>query len=203
MITEGRTYLHLASVCKYFSLIIYVKLLAYCPPISQPFTFTIVSSICEFLNLKAFSLTVHRLVNNQVFWHCVHFSFQRLHLLQHGFHDGHSCEPQLLLTVHELMQQRDTNSQIDMAILELSKAFDTVPRDNVLIKFQHNGPILDINIFKVNRPVCNGRWKEIRVSKSWLRCTTRDCFRAPYISPHYQLFTGYCNPPLCWWLLSM
>ncbi len=32
------------------------------------------------------------------------------------------------------MQHRDNNSQIDMAVLDFSKAFDTVPHDKVLGK---------------------------------------------------------------------
>ena len=47
--------------------------------------------------------------------------------LQHGFRSGHSCESQLVITMHDLMQSFDRRLQTDMIILDFSKAFDTVP----------------------------------------------------------------------------
>lgn len=45
----------------------------------------------------------------------------------HGFRSGFSCETQLITTTHDLLSSFDTNIQTDIAILDFSKAFDTVP----------------------------------------------------------------------------
>ena len=46
---------------------------------------------------------------------------------QHGFRRGHSCESQLIQTMHDLCSSRDKRVQTDMLVLDFSKAFDTVP----------------------------------------------------------------------------
>ena len=68
---------------------------------------------------------------------CKHF---RSHLerygiltpLNHGFRAKFSCETQLLLTLQDLLHARDNKIQTDIAILDFSKAFDTVPHAKVL-----------------------------------------------------------------------
>ena len=65
--------------------------------------------------------------------------------LQHGFRHKHSCETQLLITTNDLLMKRDKNVQIDVAILDFSKAFDTVPHRRLQHKLAHygiDGPIL-------------------------------------------------------------
>ena len=52
----------------------------------------------------------------------------------HGFRSRHSCETQLLLTTHDIINRRETSKQVDVAILDLSKAFDTVPHKRLLNK---------------------------------------------------------------------
>ena len=46
---------------------------------------------------------------------------------QHGFRAGRSCETQLLTTIHDFMLNWDKNNQVDTAVLDFAKAFDTVP----------------------------------------------------------------------------
>ena len=57
----------------------------------------------------------------------------------HGFRSRHSCETQLLLTTHDLLKERDNGKQIDVAILDFSKAFDTVPHKRLLGKLEQFG----------------------------------------------------------------
>ena len=59
--------------------------------------------------------------------------------LQHGFRSGRSCETQLVTTFQDPAQMHNKKgSQIDIAILDFSKAFDTVPHDGLLSKLKHN-----------------------------------------------------------------
>jgi len=45
--------------------------------------------------------------------------------LQHGFRVGRLCEAQLLTTLQDFIQNYDLNNQIDIAVLDFAKAFDT------------------------------------------------------------------------------
>ena len=51
--------------------------------------------------------------------------------LNHGFRSGYSCETQLLVTLNELLHFNDKGLQTDVAILDFSKAFDTVPHEEL------------------------------------------------------------------------
>ena len=58
--------------------------------------------------------------------------------LQHGFRPERSCETQLVTTFQDLAQMHNKKgSQIDIAVLVFSKAFDTVPHDGLLSKLKH------------------------------------------------------------------
>ena len=60
-------------------------------------------------------------------WHTFLEDHKILTDLQHGFRSGRSCETQLVTTFQDLAQMHNKKgSQIDIAVLEFSKAFDTV-----------------------------------------------------------------------------
>ena len=52
--------------------------------------------------------------------------------LNHGFGSGYSCETQLFVTLDELLHFTDKGLLTDIAILDFSKAFDTVSHDELL-----------------------------------------------------------------------
>ena len=58
---------------------------------------------------------------------------------QFGFRQKHSCESQLLLTTDDFARFLDSNTQVDVGILDLSKAFDKVPHKRLTIKLDYYG----------------------------------------------------------------
>ena len=58
---------------------------------------------------------------------------------QHGFRRGLSCETQLLETTSDLLKSLDAGERVDVAILDFSKAFDTVPHRRLMTKLNHFG----------------------------------------------------------------
>ena len=60
--------------------------------------------------------------------------------LQHGLRSGRSCETQLVTTFRALAQMHNKKgSQIGIAVIDFSTAFDTVPHDGLLSKLKHYG----------------------------------------------------------------
>ena len=94
-------------------------------------------------NYRPVSLTVvcckllEHIVCNHVLTHLEENNL--LTTLQHGFRRGHSCETQLLLTYDDLIRSFDKTLQTDMAILDFSRAFDTVPHRRLISKLTSYG----------------------------------------------------------------
>lgn len=68
--------------------------------------------------------------------------FDRHHILvdcQHGFRTRRSCETQLLSLTQELHKQLEQKQQVDMIVLDFSKAFDKVPHHRLMRKLWNYG----------------------------------------------------------------
>jgi hypothetical protein len=94
-------------------------------------------------NYKPVSLTS---VTSKILEHIIcshllkHFEkYQILSSLNHGFRSAYSTETQLIVTMHDLLSTFDKKQQVDVAILDFSKAFDTVPHDLLLLKMANYG----------------------------------------------------------------
>ena len=57
--------------------------------------------------------------------------------LNNGFRSGYLCETQLLITANDLLQAQNRRQQTVLAILDFSKACDTVPHDKLLHKLRY------------------------------------------------------------------
>lgn len=62
-----------------------------------------------------------------------------LSVCQHGFRKKHSCESQLIHTLTDLAMFNNTSSQVDVIILDFSKAFDTVSHTKLIHKLRAFG----------------------------------------------------------------
>ena len=59
--------------------------------------------------------------------------------LNHGFRSGYSCKSQLIVMLEDFLQAHNRNIQVDSAILDFSKAFDTLPHRKLLHKLTSYG----------------------------------------------------------------
>ena len=62
-----------------------------------------------------------------------------LYDLQHGFRERRSCETQLIQLVEDLGRQLVTGKQVDLILLDFSKAFDKVSHPKLLFKLSQHG----------------------------------------------------------------
>ena len=58
---------------------------------------------------------------------------------QHGFHKGHSCQTQLLGTIHEWARSLDKRLSTHVIYLDFSRAFDSVPHQRLIMKLDCMG----------------------------------------------------------------
>ena len=74
---------------------------------------------------------------------------------QHRFRSKRSTEMQLLTLVHELSDNLDHKKQVDIAVLDFSKAFDKFSHKHLAIKLDHYSikgrTLACINYFLTNR----------------------------------------------------
>ena len=58
---------------------------------------------------------------------------------QHGFRSGYSCQSQLISLTEDLLHAMDNHHQIDLILLDFTKAFDKVPHRRLLTKLSYYG----------------------------------------------------------------
>jgi hypothetical protein len=58
---------------------------------------------------------------------------------QHAFRKARSCETQLIITMHDLTKNLESNGTTDLAVLDFSKAFDVIPHLRLLMKLDYYG----------------------------------------------------------------
>ena len=125
---------------------------------------------------------------------------------QHGFRKGHSCESQLLLTVNDLASYHDCKVQVDIAVLDFSKAFDVVPHKSLMRKLTHYGIGGNVHnwigsfLMERQQQVIVDGEQSMKVQSCGLRGTTRNCNGSPVILALYQRPARPCDihcAPLC------
>ena len=85
-------------------------------------------------------------------------------LLTHGFRSGHSCQTQLILLVDDILRAMDQHYQVDLIMLDFSKALDTVAHNKLLLKLEHYGSYVNAHLWlqtwltkKNSEGCCGGR----------------------------------------------
>ena len=58
---------------------------------------------------------------------------------QHGLRSRRSCETQLITALEDIARKRNKGSNVDLLILDIGKAFDTVPHQRLMSKLDHYG----------------------------------------------------------------
>ena len=111
---------------------------------------------------KVLEHIIHRHIMN----HCDQHNLLRSH--QHGFRQNHSCESQLILSMEDIYRQHDKNKQVDMLILDFTKAFDTVPHQRLLMKLKHYG--IDSNLHRWISSWLTERTQQVVVDGDYSSC---------------------------------
>jgi len=102
----------------------------------DPYNYRPISLIC--ICCKVFEHTIFSAISQYV--NCYNIICKQ----QHGFRKNRSCETQLLETINDLAMALSNGKQIDLLLLEFSKAFNKVSHQHLLHKLSHygnNGPL--------------------------------------------------------------
>ena len=82
-------------------------------------------------NYRPISLTsIFSKVMEHIIFHSIMEHLQDYNILsefQHDFRPGHSCQTQLINFIENIQHAMDNRKQVDLILLDFSKAFDTIP----------------------------------------------------------------------------
>ena len=138
---------------------------------------------CEPANYRPVSLTWSHLDEHEI-----------LSPFQHGFRGKHSCESQLTVTYQDLACLNDHKMQVDIGILDFSKAFDVVPHYRLLNKLQFYG---------INEVTCNwiqhvlaGRYQKVMVDGVFSKEESVDSGvpQGTVLGPYFSSFSLTTSP---------
>lgn len=87
-----------------------------------------------------------KILEHVIFRHVMHHCEENNILVdyQHGFRSKRSCETQLVTTLDDICRSGDRGNNINLLILDFSKAFDSVPHVRLMRKLEHYGITGDI-----------------------------------------------------------
>jgi len=80
---------------------------------------------------------------------------------QHGFRPGYLCESQVISACQDIADSMNNGDRIDAIVIDFSKAFDLVPRDQLLMKTVISG--MDLRVVAWVRELLLGRMQRVRV----------------------------------------
>ena len=162
-------------------------------------------------NYRPISLTsVPCKILEHIICHHIHLHLESNNILthlNHGFRSGYSCESQLLTTTHDFLNSFNQKKQVDIAILDCSKAFDTVLHRKLLHKLSNygiTGPLHQwLTTFLTHRTM-NGAWRYLLWDNlGGFRSPTGDRPWPAPLPPAHQWPSKLCqisSPSLCGWL---
>ena len=89
---------------------------------------------------------------------------------QHGFRKNHSCETQLINTLESISRSHDKKKQVDLIVLDFSKAFDTVAHQRLLQKLDQVGIRNTHHANSCDTLACKGECEQRLLTwfKNWL-----------------------------------
>jgi len=91
-------------------------------------------------NYRPISLTaVCCKLMEHIIFHSILKHLNSFNIINHGFRPDFSCQSQLMLLVDDILIDTDSHHQVDLIMLDFSKAFDTVLHNNLLLKLAHYG----------------------------------------------------------------
>ena len=99
----------------------------------------VLNNFCNFISNPRTTCVSCKVLDHIVFKAIMdHVDFHKiLVFFQHGFRSKHSCETQLVNTIEDLAKGLNDKQQLDLLILDFSKAFDLVAHKRLLSKLQY------------------------------------------------------------------